>query len=73
MSDGSGNGGGAFAYAWWTAALVIVVLKLAGAIDAPWLAVTAPFWGPVLAIPAIAVAVALATVLAGGGRRGRRP
>lgn len=69
MSDGS-NGGGTFAYAWWTAAIVIVVLKLAGAIDAPWLAVTAPFWGPALAIPAIAVAVALVT---GGGRRGRRP
>lgn len=73
MSDGSGNGGGAFAYALWTAALVIVALKLAGVVDAPWLAVTAPFWGPVLAIPAIAVAVALATIVAGGGRHGRRP
>lgn len=69
MSDGS-NGGGTFAYAWWTAALVMVALKLAGVVDAPWWAVTAPFWGPALAIPVIAVAVALAT---GGGRRGRRP
>lgn len=69
MSDGS-NGGGTFAHAWWTAALVMVALKLAGVVDAPWWAVTAPFWGPALAIPAIAVAVALVT---GGGRRGRRP
>ncbi len=69
MSDGS-NGGGTFAHAWWTAALVMVGLKLVGVVDAPWWAVTAPFWGPALAIPAIAVAAALVT---GGGRHGRRP
>ena len=56
-----------FAYAYWTCALVILALKAAGVVIAPWWAVTAPFWGPVAAIP---VAAIIATIV-GGGRRGR--
>lgn len=56
-----------FAYAYWTCALVILALKALGVVIAPWWAVTAPFWGPVAAIPVVAII----TTIVGGGRRGR--
>lgn len=64
MSDGKAS---PFAWAYWLAAFAIVVGKLAGVIDIPWAAATAPFWAPVLAIGALVIVGALA----GRGRRGR--
>ena len=40
-----------FAWLYWGCALAIVAARALGAVEAPWWAVTAPFWGPLAAIP----------------------
>lgn len=66
MSDD--GGGSAFARAYWLFAFAIVALKAAGVIQAPWLAVTAPFWAPAVAVAAL---IAAGIVAGGRGRRDR--
>ena len=58
----------AFAYAYWLAAIALVIMRAAGVVSCPWWVAVAPLVAPVVAIPAIAVALA---VIAGGGRHGR--
>jgi len=49
----------AFAYVYWAAALAIVALRAAHVIDVPWWAATAPFWGPLVAMPVSALLYAI--------------